>query len=251
MDATKLARTLDRLDGLRSREHAATLAGAQPDSGAAAIRARSSGRYVEPSACGFLSVAGDNLLTWRVVIRAGVQPAYGHLTLLRTAIESAVNARWLMDPRLTSAERIARGLAAERASYEEREKFERSLGQPVVMRPPAKTAAQRLQYLEYERAANAIARASVNTVEAARSYLLGTSNGEAAYRLLSAFAHGRQWSLLASEREVIPDTNAAAKTQTGRITAREDVSNGFTAMAVDTYAVGIAELEQYLGIDSA
>lgn len=240
-----LVAALGRVPGIREREQALLHDGPLPDSVADRTRQLPSGRYPEIFASQFLVVAGDNLLTWYTVLRAEVQPTYGHLSLVRTAIECAVNARWLLDPAHSAAARIARGLAAQRADYEERKRFEATVPNRPNVEPPGKSAAQRLDDLERERLTNGIAKASMNVTEAARSYLVGSPGGEGAYRLLSAFAHGKQWSLFASETVVLFGLNPPPRGQVGRVTAREDVSVGMTQIAVRTYEAAVSDLERF------
>jgi hypothetical protein len=76
----------------------------------------------------------DHLLAWRSVLRAGVMPAYAHMSLLRTAYEAALLAYWLVEPGVDPATRHARGIAAREADYKERRKFEESAG---ITTPPA------------------------------------------------------------------------------------------------------------------
>jgi hypothetical protein len=64
----------------------------------------------------------DHLLAWRSVLRAGVMPAYAHMSLLRTAYEAALLAYWLVEPGVDPATRHARGIAAREADYKERRK---------------------------------------------------------------------------------------------------------------------------------
>ena len=240
-----LVAALGRVPRIREREQALLHDGPLPDSVADRTRQLQSGRYPEIFASQFLVVAGDNLLTWHAVLHAEVQPAYGHLSLVRTAIECAVNARWLLDPALSAAARIARGLAAQRADYEERRRFEATVPNRPTVERPAKSAARRMEDLERERVANGIANESMNATAASRSYLVGSPNGEGAYRLLSAFAHGKQWSLFASEKAVLLGLNPPPRSQVGQVAARDDVSVGMTQIAVRTYEAAASDLERF------
>ena len=240
-----LVAALGRVPGIREREQALLHDGPLPDSAADRTRQLPSGRYPEIIACQFLVVAGDNLLTWHAVLHAELQPVYGHLSLVRTAIECAVSARWLLDPALAAAARIARGLAAQRDDYEERMKLEATVPNRSKVEPRGKSAAQRLEDLERERLANGIANSSTNVIEAARGYLVGSRNGEGAYRLLSAFAHGKQWSLIASEMVVLLGLNPPPRGQVGQVAARDDVSVGMTQIAIRTYEAAVDDLERF------
>lgn len=243
-----LVATLAQVPRIREREQNLLHDGPQPGSVADRTRQLPSGRYPEIFASQFLVVAGDNLLTWHTVLHAKVQPGWGHLSLVRTAIECVVNARWLLDPGLTWATRVARGLAAQRADYDERKKFEGARSGQPQPEPPGKTAAQRLADLERERVANGIANESMNATKASADYLVGSGNGEGTYRLLSAFAHGKQWSLLASDKAILLGMNPPPQAHVGQVTARDDVSVGMTDIAVGTYAAAIDDLERFFHV---
>lgn len=206
-----------------------------------------SGRYAEIFASQFIVVAGDNLLTWHTVLHAEVQPAFGHLSLLRTALETAVNARWILDPSISHAVRIARGVAAQWVDWDERRKYEETTPNRPRPEPPAKTGAERRADLERERAADGIAVVTLNATEAARRYVVGSPNGAGVYRLLSAFVHGTQWSLLASDRALLLDVNPPPRSHLGQVTASEDVSVGMTRIVVDTYAAALKDLASFSG----
>jgi hypothetical protein len=57
-----------------------------------------------------LRAASDYLRVLAELFDSGHPPIYAHLTLARAGLESAVVAAWLNDPRITSLERIKRGL---------------------------------------------------------------------------------------------------------------------------------------------
>lgn len=240
-----LVETLGHVSGLREREQALVQGGPAPGSTAGRTRSLPGGRYPEISASGYLVVAGDNLLTWRTLVLAKFQPAYGHLSLLRTAIECAVNARWLLDPSISAASRIARGLAAQQADHEERKKFETTIRGGPKMKAPGKSVAERLDDLKREQVENSIANESMNVTAAARSYLVGSGNGEGIYRLLSAFAHGNSWSLLASDKETVLGMNPLPQGHIVQVTASEDLAVGMTNIAVMTYAAAVTDLGSY------
>ncbi len=64
----------------------------------------------------FLRATIDHLVTWDKLLgdpgngRPGFQPTFAHLSLLRTAHESAWLAYWLTEPGITPDRRLARGL---------------------------------------------------------------------------------------------------------------------------------------------
>ncbi|MEK6719262.1 MAG: hypothetical protein AABZ33_01175 [Chloroflexota bacterium] len=240
-----VAETLGHVPGIREREQALFQRGPAPDSEAGRTRKLPGGRYAEIMASGYLAVAGDNLLTWRAVVLAKIQPAYGHLSLLRTAVECAVNARWLLDPSISAASRIARGLAAQRVDYEERKKVEATIRGGPKMKAPGKSAVERLDDLKHEQVANGIPNEPMNVTSAARSYLVGSGSGEGSYRLLSAFAHGKSWSLLASDKRTLLGMNPPPQGRISQVTASDEFAVGMTNIAVMTYAAAVTDLGSY------
>jgi hypothetical protein len=124
-------------------------------------------------------------------------------------------------------------------------KFEATIRDASNAERRGKSAVQRLRDLRHERLANGIANASMNASEASRDYLVGSSNGEGTYRLLSTFAHGKPWSLFASEVTVLLGMIPPPQGQIGEVTARDDVSVAMTQIAVRTYEAAVNDLEQF------
>lgn len=141
--------------------------------------------------------------------------------------------------------RIARGMAAQQTDYEERKKFEATIRDGPKMKSPGKSAVERLVDLKREQAANGIPNESVNASSAAGKYLVGSSNGEGSYRLLCAFAHGRSWSLLATDKRVLIGRNPPPQGHLGQVTASDELAVTMTAIAVMTYAAAVTDLESY------
>jgi hypothetical protein len=56
---------------------------------------------------------------------------YAHMSLLRTAFESALLAYWLFEPGIDAVARHARAIAALAEEYDERPKFEESWAEPL------------------------------------------------------------------------------------------------------------------------
>ena len=56
-----------------------------------------------------MTAAIDYLHNWRFLLEAGVMPTYAHMSLIRTAHESALLAYCLVEPGTDSATRLAPG----------------------------------------------------------------------------------------------------------------------------------------------
>lgn len=82
----------DRL-GLLAREAVA------PGSNASKDASVPLGHHVRILAIDHLSTGLEHLVMWRRLLMSGVQPNAVHMTLIRGAMEGAVNCRWLIDPR--------------------------------------------------------------------------------------------------------------------------------------------------------
>src|SRR5262245_28882037 len=55
-----------------------------------------------------LETSLDHLLAWRHLLASGRHPASAHLTLIRASLEASVAVRWLLDPAVSSGERVGR-----------------------------------------------------------------------------------------------------------------------------------------------
>lgn len=154
----------------------------------------------------FLRAAIDHLVTWQKVLSCGFQPTYAHLSLIRTAHESAWLAYWLTEPGIDPALRLARGLAAQHDDLDERRKIELALGCPMYT-PPAKSAADRLGDLLDQAETRGLTKLDKKGTRILATPLLSAvglfdeyepvdkARGSYLYRLYSGYAHGKQWAL--------------------------------------------------------
>jgi hypothetical protein len=249
----QILKTLHHVEVLATRlESVATLA-STPATSLAAADARMSARLgLEPFLnAGFqLSVSLDHLQTWRHVVfggGAGLQPAYAHMTLLRGAMEAAVVARWLVDSEVDPSERLARSADWDQVDYTKRKRIEEIIR--ARPKPPAKLASERMADLEA--AARAIGLRplrAVNVTDLFRAYCSQTGNrGELIYSMMSAFAHGRSWSVFVSTLTPVgpglPGTGGL-----GTIGANDDHVVAFTITAVRTAMMAVKDLERYCGV---
>lgn len=203
----QLASAFSRVDELWRRFDIAVLTPPNAESPAAADLPDTMRAYAHDHAATAIRTALDHLKTWKLLVEgSGLIPTHAHLSLLRTAHESAFTACWLADPAIDAAMRLARGVAAQAADYDERRKAETAMGR-VVADPPGKLAVDRLRDLMAKAEIRGLTRLNkqnqpiltvglppvvelFNLYEPARP----PAKGEYVYRLLSGFAHGKQWA---------------------------------------------------------
>ena len=170
------------------------------------------------------------------------------MTLLRGAIESASLCRWLIDPTATSAQRVQRGVAAQLKDWDESRKFEEASGADKLPRTgEARTGRQRVDELVETRRASGVPEMSVPAfVKLCDDYAIaGELGGNALYRLASAFAHGKQWTLLVSESEPPPGATSTTEPGPRRVSASDTLSAGVTHCAVRTFEAAVVDFEHY------
>ena len=64
------------------------------------------------------------MVAWRMLrLKAGIQPSFGHLTLLRGALEGTSIARWLCDRAIGTQEGIRRAAGVQLADFDQRLRF--------------------------------------------------------------------------------------------------------------------------------
>lgn len=248
----RLVEVLAQAPVLFDRLHTTAQAGASPGSEAAKDASAPLGHHGQIMAIDHLSCGVEHLVVWRRLLLAGVQPYAAHMTLVRGAMEGAVTCRWLIDPRADSADRIRRGVALLLEDYGNRRDFERDIGIAAdAIKPPAKSAADRYTELRAARTANKIGATQVPKMTALFGGYAGlqAGHGRAIYRLLSAYAHGKQWKGLTTANEVVEDAIAVPGGQLMKVTANDDWSVRMTLFGVRAAAAAVGELETYYGAD--
>ena len=200
---TALLRTLlVEVPGLNRRGEAIVRANAKgPGSLAELDGEHRLGRYVWELAPASLGVAGDHLETWRRLVEdAHTQPGWAHVTLLRGAIENAAFCRWLVEAAATSAERVARSVAAQLKDWDERRKFEEASGANRLPRTgEARTGRERVDELRRLRLAHGVTELQVpDFVRLSGDYAIaGRLGGNALCRLArhaTSLARRGSWS---------------------------------------------------------
>lgn len=245
----KLVAILERLPDLRERFFALR-GGPEPGSEAAADSARPLGEWPWVLGSGAWVTGSDHALSWQLLLDSGTVPMAGHLTLCRGALEGAAICRYLVEPGITSDERIQRGASVWHEDLRQRLNFEKAIGIDQKPRtPPAKTAAER--QAEFRAAMTKhgldIHAKPKTTTELFGLYLKGAVRGNAewAYRFLSAFAHGRSLMLTMSERGQIDETSVAGVKQV-LVTADSRYTLLATQLAVEGLAFALGDLESYV-----
>lgn len=186
----------------------------------------------------------DHVRLMHAVFKGGQLPPYSIFSLARTAYESAVQALWLMDPELDEDQQLARAVGAQFAEYNEREKAENEMG--LKPAPGGQTSAQRretyLAHAEVKGLTKLSATRDLVPLEAMpATYDLflkygtvtvddGNGNdvtvsGGIKYRLLSAFAHGKQWA------NMLIDMEPTKTLPSGGTIAKVEASDGLLVLA--------------------
>ncbi len=247
-----LASTLAQAPVLFDQLHALTLSGPSDGSEAAAAIGPPLAHHSAILSADHLSTGLEHLVTWNRLLLGGVQPYASHITLVRGALEGSVTCRWLVDPRADAAERTRRGVALLLDDYKNRADFERDFGiPPEAIKPPAKSGADRAKELQTERDAAGIGRIDVPRMTARFGGYLGLEPafGRAIYRLLSAYAHGRQWKGLTVTHVLSDAPPDATGAREAKVTANDDMSLPLTVLGIKNASTALAELHAYFGRD--
>jgi hypothetical protein len=246
----RLAETLARAPVLFDRLAATARAGITPGSPAAQDATSELGHHTRIMAIDHLATGLEHLVIWHRLLTGGSQPFATHMTLIRGAMEGAVTSRWLTDPRQDAAERVRRGVALLLDDYGNRRDFERDFGlDPAAIKPPAKSGADRYKELQAERDAAKIGPIKVPSM----TYRFGgygglqPGPGRAIYRLLSAYAHGKQWKGLTTKIQAVEEATEVRGGKVVKVTANDDMSVMLTALAMKVAMAAVDEVDGYCG----
>lgn len=191
----------------------------------------------------------DHLMSWAMLcLEAGQLPAFAHFTLLRSSVEAASTARWLVDRRVEPRVRVARGVGALLSDLGERNKLERvprpADAPPLPPAPPeSRTAAQRIMMVEESAAAAGICPLPLRHTDLVSRFGLG----EFAYRMLCAFAHGGQAIPFAASNKDEPDERDAGGLRAVRMTGDIDVTVRVTEASIALTRQAVREVFEYHG----
>lgn len=247
----------DRVPALRQRFHdLVTTTSIDPDSGAGIDQRDPLGHHAWNGALQALGAADDVIETWRQAYLADIRPATGHVVLLRTVLETATLARWLVDLSISSSERVRRGILAHLADCDEQARFEAVFDRTkITVTPPAKWGKERLEELLAECRRRNIDVTNRNgeplrpdsATERCKRYVHAPAfGGEAAYRVSSAFAHGHQWTLPFLTRELHPEMPTPTDAVITKVSFDPGVMAVATYWGVMTLAEALNDLVRYI-----
>lgn len=174
--------------------------------------------------------------------------SFAHWTLIRGAIEGTSVGRWLCDPTIDGTERLRRAAGVQLADYEERLRFERRIGARLAKpKGRGRTAAQRIAALERRLGQTRPIPMPSATDLFARHALpddKGLRPGEDLFRVISAIAHAKVWSLPAlttvSERIEHPSGRLSM-----RLSSDDELILDVTQVAMRVAADALAAIEWY------
>lgn len=188
---------LHRVALMRHELERLTLAAPDSSTTAGADLTDQSMTHVYDTANFHLSASLDHLLAIQLLLDAGWLPAFATMTMLRTALETALASYWVLEPD-DRAERRARGLASAFASLEERRKFMTAVsagdGRPAVDELLDEAATFDLVTVHPETGARRLTLQPLGSVGLTMRYP-APRGCEWLYRYLSGYSHGRLWAL--------------------------------------------------------
>jgi hypothetical protein len=203
-----------------------------------------------------LGIGLEHLACWYALpLQARRMPAVTHFTLIRTALEGATLARWLLEP-TTEGERISRSARAQWDDYEQQRQMQEVAGAPTEQRDGWKPALQKQREL-----LAAVDSAGLKLAERrSKTYRFdhyvfpeeevakhgGRRLGKLLYQILSAPSHAHQWSAYQGARwELLEESEVRPRTQTMLLSGRQDVAQVMTVIAVLAFSDAITEFERY------
>lgn len=205
-----------------------------------------------------VSAALEHLLAWRALASAGHLSTFAHMSLLRSALEGAATARWLVEKDAGSSGRVLRGAVAQLEDWRQRRSFETSIKVTEASWKGAsggKSGAQRYrEHLDVMRILGMVPPPLEGEKEVPprmpdTTWLVAKfGGGEWAYRVTSGFAHRAAWAigmLSTRRREVaspaLPGSRGIEIVADWRWTLR------MTAVAAEITRLAVAEVEAYFG----
>jgi hypothetical protein len=203
------------------------------------------------------SVGVDHLLGWQT-IRATLQPAFSHWTLIRGAIEGLAVTRWLCDPAIRGDERIQRAAGVQLADYKQRLAFERhiisKLREPAVQakpKGPGRTAEERIAELE-QRLGRVPPIVMPSATDLFERYAVADEDeafkGAQLFRLISGIAHSKVWSLYAMSQRGEKVEHGGGRGAV-HVAADEGLVLRATAVAMRVAKEALADVEWYAATD--
>ncbi|MEA2621881.1 MAG: hypothetical protein QOH61_791 [Chloroflexota bacterium] len=208
--------------------------------------ALSSGREVWPLASTSWAVAFDHAYTWlALVTRAELQPSWTHYTLARAILEGSATTLWLLDDALTSVERRDRAVNFQLLDLQHRATYEKAPGAVVpALGPKGKPGDKRRDDLraEMKRLGILVETPTGPTRRCEETLRLGWL-----YQLLSAYAHGQQWSSVRGTPEGIGAIPNRRGIYAVAVSADDQMTRRAVTESVGALETALARLEKYTG----
>lgn len=200
----------------------------------------------------------DHLLAWRALASAGHLSTFAHMSLLRSALEGAVTARWLIEHKAGSPERVRRGAIAQLEDWRQRRSFETSFGVTEKTWKGAqggKSGEQRYrEHVDVMRVLGMVPVPAAGEKEVPPKMPDSTwlvdryGGGEWAYRLMSSVAHRSAWAtgMLSTRRREV-DTPALPGAVGIEVVADWRWTLRMTALSAKFTRMAVHEVEAYFG----
>jgi hypothetical protein len=200
----------------------------------------------------------DHLLAWRTLASAGHLSTFAHMSLLRSALEGSATARWLIERKAGSPERVRRGAVAQLEDWRQRRSFETSIEVTEKTwkgEQGGKSGEQRYrEHLEVMRELGMVPVPAAGDKELPPKMPDSTwlvdkyGGGEWAYRVLSGFAHRAAWAtgMLSTHRREV-DTPALPGSRGIEVVADWRWTLRMTALAAEQTRMAVTEAEAYFG----
>ena len=231
--ATRLRATLRTATSLTDRLHADSAAPLHPQSLGANDLTPDGGNPGFNVASNAMVSAIDHLQTWETLISVDLHrfplPILSHFTLARAVYEPSLVTLWLLDPSVTSHERIGRGYAVQLQSLDDLNVYQRSAGfTPSEANAPALharllAAARRDGFVRAGRSTSArrltppLTHPVPSISELFDIYdqppASGAGQARVRFNLMSGLAHSRYWAIAGTAADLASVTSEGHRLQ--------------------------------------
>jgi hypothetical protein len=173
-------------------------------------------------------------------------PTDAHLTLLRPAIEGAIQARWLLDPTATPQLRVCRALGAALDDLNEYRKIEQEEAHDPDT-PPAdghRFATRRIEQLKHEAMEACLMPERFDTTELLRRYAVQPHGRDLVlFRRTSGVLHGTAQAADLGENKLVAKTATWVEV---RHSASQRISAELTIAALNLFEAALQDYEGYV-----